>query len=127
MSDTVNEIFPQPFAMQVFTVGIHIILGDFGQAIGRAGQSDTRLGGGYGGILRAQNNFINLALAPAELAADGRSARYIRGITIALSGRIDHYDFALVHAPMVGGIMQDSGIRTRADDGRIRYAFAAIF
>src|SRR5258708_2807299 len=34
VADAMNEVFPERLAVQIFSMGVHVILGDFSQAIG---------------------------------------------------------------------------------------------
>src|SRR3974390_1368564 len=74
MADAVDEVLPQRLTVQVFAVGIDVIISDFEQGIGATARQGALSGpeGSHHSPLRAQNDVINLALAIGELAIRGR-------------------------------------------------------
>ncbi len=78
-----------------------------------------------GGLLRAEHNPIELALARREFAVHRNGARDVARVAIALRGGIDHHQLAAIHAPPVRHVVQDGAVRPGADDGRIGRPFAA--
>src|SRR5271163_2807457 len=81
VAEAVNEILAQRFAVKIFAVGIDVVVGNLVHAF-RASLAivHARLDGGERGILGAENNFIDFALARREFAVRGKRARDVGGV-----------------------------------------------
>src|SRR5258708_39518681 len=76
MVEAVNEILAEGFAMEIFSVGVDVIVGQFVDALVALGTIIyTRLQRVDGSILRTENDVVNFALARCEFAVGGQRAR----------------------------------------------------
>src|SRR5207247_5927762 len=61
MAEAVDEIGPEGFAMEIFPVRVDVVVGNFLHAlVAFAAKIHARLERGEGGVLRAENDFIDL-------------------------------------------------------------------
>ena len=78
-----------------------------------------------GRFLRAVNDLVDLALALGEVAVRGQSPRDIGGVAAVGAGDVHHHHVAVLHLAGVRLVVEHRGIKTRADDGRIRRPLTA--
>src|SRR5271165_3790506 len=109
------EVLAQRFAVFVFSMRVNVILSDLRDA-SIAVKLRTWLDGGNRRLLRAEHNFIDLALAIAELTAHRNRPRNVARVAGALGGRINDNHFAAIHLSPVRLIMQDRAVWPGTDD-----------
>ena len=83
------------------------------------------LGGGQSGVLRAQDDFVDLALARSEVAVHRQGAGDVAGVSAVGTGHVHHHHVAILHLVPVLIVVENGGKESRADDGRVRRPLAA--
>src|ERR1700722_5026391 len=87
----------------------------------------SRLKRGYGRALRSQDNVVDLALTGSELSRGRKSASNVGGVERIFPGGIDHDDISRLNWSRIVGIVENGGVKARADDGSIGRTFATTF
>src|SRR5207249_2560287 len=124
MAEAVDEIGPEGFAMEIFPVRVDVVVGNFLHAlVAFAAKIHARLELGEGGVLRAENDFIDFTLARGELAIGGKGARDVRGITGVLRTNVKNDDVAIFDFARELVVVERGGIQAGADNGRVALRF----
>jgi len=71
------------------------------------------------GLLRRQHHLVDRAAGAREAAADGVGASDVRGVALELAARVDQDQLVVAQLLVVGDVVEDRGIATAADDGRV--------
>ena len=81
MSQAMNEVTAEAASFTIGAVRVDVVVGDFEETIGTlAAEGHSRLHCGEHGILRAQHDFINFALARGEMAVCRQGTGDIGGV-----------------------------------------------
>ena len=83
------------------------------------GQAATRPARLEPGLLRRQHQLVDRAAGAREAAADGIGASDVRGVAFELAARVDQDQLVVAQLLVVGDVVEDRGIATSADDGRV--------
>ena len=96
MAEAVDEILSERLAVQVFAVGVDVVVGDFVDGVGIVALHVGLAGdeGRSGGFLRAEDDVVNFALARCEVAVDGQGAGDVGGVHGILGSGVDDDDVA---------------------------------
>src|SRR5690242_7597553 len=116
-----REIFPEGIAVEILAVGVDVIVSDLVEAVGL--EIDNRLSGLHRsdhGILRAEHDFIDLALPFREFSADWNRAGDVRRIAGALGPGVNEEQVAAIHTALISLVVQINGIWTRSHNRGIR-------
>jgi hypothetical protein len=101
-------------------MGIDVVVSDaVGAFAALVADVGARLQRGQGGVLRTQNDFVNFALARGEFSVGGKRAGNVRGVAGILRADIQHDDIAILNFSGEFIVVQDGGIRSGANDGRV--------
>ncbi len=125
MAYAVGVISPQRASLFIVAVAIDVVRDDLLQAVLAAVQHSAGLHRGYCGILRAEDDIVNLALARRELAVGRERARDIGGIASIFAAYVHHHHVAVFNLVIQRAVVQHRGVETGAHDGRVRFAFAS--
>src|SRR5437870_2240106 len=98
VAQPMNEILAQWLALAVFAMRVDELIGDVREPVflAFAREMSARPDGREGGVLRAEDDLVNFALALREFAVGRKSARDVRGIARILSGNVENNDIAVV-------------------------------
>ena len=99
VAEAMNEILAQRLAVQIFAVGVDVVVGDLIKRI-RIAAFQVRLARfecGHRRLLRAQDDVVDLPLARGEMAVHGKRARDVGGVHGVFAGRIDDDNVSRLH------------------------------
>ena len=121
VAQPMDEILAQRFAVLVFAVRIDVLVSDVEQRVFLipAAHDNARLQGGESGILRAEDNVVNLALARCVFSVGRNGARDVGGVTGVLRAHIHDDNIAVLDFSRKLVVVQRRGIGTRADNGGV--------
>src|SRR5271168_2312277 len=124
VAESVNEILAERFAVKIFAVGIDVVVGNFVDAL-RALLAVVHAGldGCESGILRAENNSIDFALARREFAVRGKRASNVGGVAGELRANVEDDDVAVFDFAGELVVMEGGRVGAGADDGRVALRF----
>src|SRR6202011_5227253 len=89
MAEAVNEIWPEGFAVKIFSMGIDVVVGNLVNAlVALVTEIHARLERGEGRVLRTENDVVDFALARRVLAVSGQRARDVCRIAGVLRSEI---------------------------------------
>ena len=127
VTQAVNEILAKRSALAVFSMRIDVVVGDIHQPVFFAFAGEVRAGLHRRErlVLRAENDFVDFALARCELAISGKGARDVRRVTGILRANVKHYDVAILNLARQFVIVERGRIRPRTDNRRIAFCFGA--
>src|SRR5271154_1822206 len=126
VAQAMNVILAERFAVQILAMRVDVFVGDsVNTFVALLAHVHAGFDSGHGGILRAQNDFVNFTLARSELAIGGNRSRDVRGVSGVLCANVNHDDVAVHNFAREFVVMQHCGIGTCADDGRIAFRFRA--
>ena len=110
MSHAVKEVAAERVAVQVVAVRVDVVVGGLMNALGPSDEHDSGLYRCQRRILRAQDDFVDFALASGELAVGRKRARNVRRVTAVFAGHVDHDYIAVLYFVLQGVVMQHRGI-----------------
>ena len=103
---------------------VDVVVGNFLHAlVAFAAKIHARLERGEGGVLRAENDFIDFTLARGELAIGGKGARDVRGITGVLRTNVKNDDVAIFDFARELVVVERGGIQAGGDNGGVALRF----
>src|SRR5260370_4216423 len=127
MAEAVNEILAEGFAMEIFSVGVDVIVGEFVDAFVALGTViRTGLQCSDGSMLRTEDDVVDFALAWRELAISGQRARDVRGVTGVLSADVEDDDVAVFYLAGELVVVQRGRVRAGANDRRVAFGFRSV-
>ena len=90
VAKAMNVILPEPFAVQIFSVGIDVVVGNFVEAlvIGLA-IVHSRFDSGKNRVLRAENDVIDFALARREFSVGRKGASDVGRVAGKLRANVE--------------------------------------
>ena len=81
VAEAVDEILAEGFAVQVFAMGVDVVVGDLVEPLAApAAERNTGPGGGDGGVRGRENDPVDFLLPGRELAVNGQRARDVAGV-----------------------------------------------
>src|SRR6266446_1282793 len=126
MAKAVDEIGPEGFAVEIFSMRVDVVVCNFLDTLATfVAEIHARLEGGEGRVLRAENDFVDLALPRRELAVGGNGARDVRGITGVLRANVHDHDVAVFYFARELVVMERSGVRAGANNRGVALRFRA--
>jgi hypothetical protein len=126
VAEAVNEILAKRFAVKILAVGIDVVEGNFVDALGAAlAIIHAWFDGGESGVLRAEDDFINFALARREFSVGGKRARDVGRVPRVLSADVEDDDVSVFDFARKLVVVQRGGIGAGADDGGVAFGFRA--
>ena len=121
-----DEVAAERAAFAIFAVRVDVVVGDVVEAVGLAvAQRHAGLGGGECGVLRAEDDVVDFALARREVAVRGERARDVRGVAGILPADVQQDDVAILDFAAELIVVQHDGIGPGADDRRVGFRLAA--
>jgi hypothetical protein len=84
-------------------------------------------GGGDGGALRGEDDFVDVLLSGVEAAIDRESAGDVGGVTGDFAAGVDQDQRVVVEDLVVGDVVQHAGVGAAGDDGRVGVGVGAAF
>src|SRR6266481_6006413 len=98
VAETVNVILAERFSVEIFSVGIDVVAGDFVDAfVAFASKIHPRLESSERGVLCSEDNVVNLKLARREFAVGGERTRDVGGIARILGADVQNDNVAILH------------------------------
>src|SRR5258708_24054165 len=95
MAEAVNEIWPEGFAVKIFSMGINVVVGNLANAlVALVTEIHARLERGEGRVLRTENDVVDFALARREPAVGWQRARDVPRIAGVLRPDLENDDVA---------------------------------
>ena len=76
--------------------------------------------GSQGGLVRVEHHFVDGPLFRREPPVHGVGAGYVGGVIVILAAGVHQQQVAVLHAPVIGVVMQDAGVGAGPDDGLVR-------
>ena len=126
MTESVNEILAERFAVKVFAMSIDVVVRDVEEAVlFVAAENGAGLDGGDGGVLGGKNDVVDFALARSEFSVGGNGASDVGGVAGILRADVEHDDVAVLNFAIEAIVMKRGGIGASADDGRVAFGFRA--
>src|SRR5947207_8327397 len=126
VTEAVDEIRAEGFAVKIFSVRVDVGVSNFLDALAVfVTEIHARLERGEGGVLRAQDDFVDFALARRELAVGRNGARNVRGIAGILRADVENDDVAVFDFARELVVVKRGGIRASADYRRVALRFRA--
>ena len=90
-----------------------------------AAERHARLERGERGVLRAEHDLVDFALARREVAVGGNGARDVGGVAGVLAADVHQHDVAILNLGVELVEVQDRGMEAGAHDGRVGFALAS--
>ena len=127
----VGAFFDHVLEAAVFVVGeqahIEHALGEhFDGCFVRVDEAHAGLGGGNGGFLAGQDDFVQLALRRGELAVGGEGAGDVARVAVQLAASIDQDQIAGCDFCIACAVVQYAGICAAGHDAGVGWVFAAL-
>src|SRR5467141_5160743 len=95
MAEAGNEIRAEGFAVEIFSVGVDVIVGELVDALVALGAViRARLQRSDGSILRTEDDVVDFALARRELPISRQRARDVGGVAGVLRPNVENHDVA---------------------------------
>src|SRR5208337_1624487 len=131
VSEAVQPVLAERLAMQVFSVGVDVVVRYSVERVGVLPVTiiDRGLAGDEGvdcSPLRAEDNVVDLPLSRGEAAVGGNGACDVGSVHRVLACGVDHDDVAVFNGAGVFGVVQGGGVDARADNGRVARALAPV-
>src|SRR5438128_1813314 len=107
MAQSMNEVAAERAALLVLAVRVDVVVGDPKQAVGAAARkAHPRLERRQRRILRAQDDFVDLALPRGELAVGRERPGDVGGIAGVLPADVEHHEIAVFDLVAQAAVMQ---------------------
>jgi hypothetical protein len=126
MAQSMDEVAAERAALLVLAVRVDVVVSDPKQAVGAAARkAHPRLERRQRRILRAQDNFVDLALPRGELAVGRKRPGDVGGIAGVLPADVEHHEIAVFDLVAQAAVMQHRRVEARADNWCIGASLAA--
>ena len=126
MAEAVNEIWPEGFAVKIFSMGIDVVVGNLVNAlVAFVTEIHARLERGEGRVLCTENDVVDFALARRVLAVSGQRARDVRRIAGVLCPDVEHDDVAILDFARELVVVQRGGVRAGPNNRGVTLSFRA--
>src|SRR5258708_17786658 len=117
MTEAVDEIGPERFAVEIFSVRVDVVVGNLLNAfVTLAAKVHTGLEGRKRGVLRAKYDFVDLALPRRKPAVGGYGVPDGRGATCELRADVQDDDIALLDLARSPGLFEWRRVRAGTPD-----------
>src|SRR5262249_28134778 len=98
MAETVNEVLAERLAVQILAVSVDVVVGDEEEGLFVVlAEVGAGFDGGDGGILCAEDDVVNFALARREFAVGRNGAGDVSGVAGELCADIEDDDVAILN------------------------------
>src|SRR5262249_29692048 len=113
VAEAVNVVRAERLSVEILAVRVDVVVRNLPEAfVTLEAHIHAGFGGCESGILRAENDFVNFALARREFAVRGNGASDIGGIAGVLRTNVKHDDVAVLDIARQLVVVQGCGIGT---------------